>query len=275
MLDRTIQVCGALGYSSDLPVEAWYRSTRFGPIGDGPDELHKSVLARTLLKGYTPVEGWPTEHIPSRRPAAEAKWAELRAAAGLRRDGGDAADALGRAYLDGWLGGRVPIRPGADQGWRLVRGVRARPRAMPMGAAKGATPRQLGHRPRRAPGVPHPRRHQGRGRPHRPARAGVQRPRRLRARPSTSWSASPARPSAPLCPPDGPSHPRRTDAALEELIDALVAIHAVDWEACGLGDLARTGDYLPRQLTRWLDSARLATAGGTCPDARRIADWLE
>ena len=84
VLDRTIQVCGALGYSSDLPVESWYRSTRFGPIGDGPDELHKSVLARTLLKGYTPVEGWPTEHIPSRRPAAEAKWAELRELAGVQ-----------------------------------------------------------------------------------------------------------------------------------------------------------------------------------------------
>jgi acyl-CoA dehydrogenase len=83
VLDRTIQVCGALGYSSDLPVEAWYRGTRFGPIGDGPDEVHKAVLARTLLKGYSPVEGWPTEHIPSRRPAAEAKWAELRAAAGV------------------------------------------------------------------------------------------------------------------------------------------------------------------------------------------------
>lgn len=83
VLDRTIQVCGALGYSTDLPVESWYRSTRFGPIGDGPDELHRSVLARTVLKRYTPVEGWPSEHIPSRRPAAEAKWAELRAAAGV------------------------------------------------------------------------------------------------------------------------------------------------------------------------------------------------
>jgi hypothetical protein len=57
--------------------------TRFGQIGDGPDELHKSVLARTLLKGYKPVEGWPTEHLPSRRPAAEAKWAELRVLAGI------------------------------------------------------------------------------------------------------------------------------------------------------------------------------------------------
>jgi hypothetical protein len=83
VLDRTIQVCGALGYSSDLPVESWYRTTRFGPIGDGPDELHKAVLARTILKGYKPVEGWPTEHLPSRRPAAEAKWAELRTQAGL------------------------------------------------------------------------------------------------------------------------------------------------------------------------------------------------
>ena len=83
VLDRTIQVCGALGYSADLPVEGWYRTTRFGSIGDGPDELHKSVLARTLLRNYQPVEGWPTEHVPSRRPAAEQKWAALRAEAGL------------------------------------------------------------------------------------------------------------------------------------------------------------------------------------------------
>ena len=83
VLDRTIQVCGALGYSSDLPVEGWYRQTRFGTIGDGPDEVHKTVVARTLLKQFAPVTGWPTEHLPSRRPAAEAKWAALRVAAGL------------------------------------------------------------------------------------------------------------------------------------------------------------------------------------------------
>jgi alkylation response protein AidB-like acyl-CoA dehydrogenase len=81
VLDRAIQVCGALGYSGDLPLEAWYRGTRFGTIGDGPDEVHKTVVARTLLKKYKPVEGWPTEHIPSRRPAAEVKFAELLAAA--------------------------------------------------------------------------------------------------------------------------------------------------------------------------------------------------
>jgi alkylation response protein AidB-like acyl-CoA dehydrogenase len=81
VLDRTIQVCGALGYSSDLPVESWYRTTRFGPIGDGPDEVHRTVVARTLLKQYQPVEGWPTEHIPSRLPAGREKFAELLASA--------------------------------------------------------------------------------------------------------------------------------------------------------------------------------------------------
>jgi acyl-CoA dehydrogenase len=83
VLDRTIQVCGALGYSGDLPVEGWYRMTRFGPIGDGPDELHKSVLARHVLKNYRPVEGWPTEHLPTRRPEAERKWQALREEAGV------------------------------------------------------------------------------------------------------------------------------------------------------------------------------------------------
>lgn len=83
VLDRTIQVCGALGYSSDLPVEGWYRMTRLGPIGDGPDELHMSTLARHLLADYTPVQGWPTDHLPTRRPAAEAKWADLQHRAGV------------------------------------------------------------------------------------------------------------------------------------------------------------------------------------------------
>jgi alkylation response protein AidB-like acyl-CoA dehydrogenase len=67
VLDRGIQICGALGYSGDLPLEAWYRTHRFGPIGDGPDEIHKVVVARDTLKGVEAVEGWPSEHLPSRK----------------------------------------------------------------------------------------------------------------------------------------------------------------------------------------------------------------
>jgi acyl-CoA dehydrogenase len=36
-----------------------------------------------VLKNYRPVEGWPTEHLPSRRPAAQRKWAQLREEAGV------------------------------------------------------------------------------------------------------------------------------------------------------------------------------------------------
>jgi len=68
--------------------------------------------------------------------------------------------------------------------------------------------------------------------------------------------------------------PESQGRALEELIDALVAIHAVDWKACGLGDLAHTGEYLPHQITRWL--AQLGSYDGReLPTATRIAGWLE
>ena len=37
----------------------------------------------------------------------------------------------------------------------------------------------------------------------------------------------------------------------EELVDALVEIHAVDWEACGLGGYGKPTGYLDRQLRRF------------------------
>jgi aminoglycoside phosphotransferase (APT) family kinase protein len=70
------------------------------------------------------------------------------------------------------------------------------------------------------------------------------------------------------------SAPRTHGDALDELVDALVAIHAVDWEACGLGDLAHPGPYLARQLTRWL--AQLDSYGGRdLASARHLSDWLD
>ncbi|MHB8464974.1 MAG: phosphotransferase family protein, partial [Acidimicrobiales bacterium] len=68
--------------------------------------------------------------------------------------------------------------------------------------------------------------------------------------------------------------PETHGRALEELIDALVAIHAVDWRSCGIRDAAYTGDYLEHQLERWL--AQLDSYGGRdLPAARRISAWLD
>ncbi len=62
--------------------------------------------------------------------------------------------------------------------------------------------------------------------------------------------------------------------ALEQLVDALIAIHAVDWRSCGLADLAHGGDYLANQIDRW--RSQLASyRGRDLPAARRISEWLD
>jgi len=50
VVDRAIQVHGALGVTSDTPLEKMYREARYARIYDGPDEVHRMVVARTLLK---------------------------------------------------------------------------------------------------------------------------------------------------------------------------------------------------------------------------------
>ena len=76
VVDRAIQAHGALGFSTDLPLERMYRMARAARIYDGPDEVHKVTVARQVLKGYKPTDV-PTEHVPTRRAAAQEKFAWL------------------------------------------------------------------------------------------------------------------------------------------------------------------------------------------------------
>jgi acyl-CoA dehydrogenase len=50
VLDRSIQTHGALGITDDILLSFWYRHERGARIYDGPDEVHKSSLARSILK---------------------------------------------------------------------------------------------------------------------------------------------------------------------------------------------------------------------------------
>jgi alkylation response protein AidB-like acyl-CoA dehydrogenase len=52
VLDRAIQVHGALGMTDDTPLAWWYRHERAARIYDGADEVHKTVIARRVLKAY-------------------------------------------------------------------------------------------------------------------------------------------------------------------------------------------------------------------------------
>jgi alkylation response protein AidB-like acyl-CoA dehydrogenase len=50
VIDRAIQVHGALGVTGDTPLEFMYREARYARLYDGPDEVHRMVVARRLLK---------------------------------------------------------------------------------------------------------------------------------------------------------------------------------------------------------------------------------
>jgi alkylation response protein AidB-like acyl-CoA dehydrogenase len=52
VLDRAIQVHGALGFSKDSPLESWYREARAARIYDGPDEVHRMVVAKQMLRAF-------------------------------------------------------------------------------------------------------------------------------------------------------------------------------------------------------------------------------
>lgn len=52
VLDRAIQVHGAHGITDDTILSWWYRHERGARIYDGPDEVHKTVVAKSVLKNY-------------------------------------------------------------------------------------------------------------------------------------------------------------------------------------------------------------------------------
>jgi acyl-CoA dehydrogenase len=52
VLDRVIQSLGSLGMSDDTPVARMWRDGRSMRIADGPDEVHKMVIARRELKRF-------------------------------------------------------------------------------------------------------------------------------------------------------------------------------------------------------------------------------
>ncbi|MBV6429218.1 MAG: (R)-benzylsuccinyl-CoA dehydrogenase [Haliscomenobacter sp.] len=52
VIDRAVQVHGALGVTDDTLLSYYYREERGARIYDGPDEAHKASLARKILKSY-------------------------------------------------------------------------------------------------------------------------------------------------------------------------------------------------------------------------------
>ncbi len=58
VVDRAIQVWGAAGVSGDLPLAAMYQGARTLRLADGPDEVHKILIAKNVLKQYHAGRSW-------------------------------------------------------------------------------------------------------------------------------------------------------------------------------------------------------------------------
>ncbi len=58
VIDRAIQVHGAAGVSEDLPLETMYRHARYARLYDGPDEVHRMSVARSLARDPIGAPPW-------------------------------------------------------------------------------------------------------------------------------------------------------------------------------------------------------------------------
>src|SRR6266480_2742621 len=58
VIDRAIQVHGALGLTDDTPLAAMALHARAGRIYDGPHEVHRMVVSRRILKAFAEDGGW-------------------------------------------------------------------------------------------------------------------------------------------------------------------------------------------------------------------------
>jgi alkylation response protein AidB-like acyl-CoA dehydrogenase len=56
VLDRSLQTHGAAGLLDETPLAFWWRHERGARIYDGPDEVHKTAVARRILASYARAE---------------------------------------------------------------------------------------------------------------------------------------------------------------------------------------------------------------------------
>jgi aminoglycoside phosphotransferase (APT) family kinase protein len=74
-------------------------------------------------------------------------------------------------------------------------------------------------------------------------------------------------------PPGFPEQAAVHHAIAESLIQGLVDLHAVDWQAAGLGEVGHPEGYLQRQVHGWLERfSRVRTV--ELPEIDRLAPWL-
>lgn len=72
---RAVHLHGALGTTHETPLAKMWMGIPMLSVADGPTEVHQVQIANALLKNTSPSPGlFPSEHIPSRTLAAQARY---------------------------------------------------------------------------------------------------------------------------------------------------------------------------------------------------------
>jgi acyl-CoA dehydrogenase len=78
IVQRALHLHGSLGTTPELPLADWWMGVPSLALVDGPTEVHRTTVAKQVLKGYRPAEGlFPSEHIPPKLAAARERYADV------------------------------------------------------------------------------------------------------------------------------------------------------------------------------------------------------
>ena len=84
IIQRALHLHGSLGTTHETPLGEWWAAVPQLALADGPTEVHRTTVAKQVLRGHEPTTGLsPTEHVPARRAAAREKHAAVLAEYGL------------------------------------------------------------------------------------------------------------------------------------------------------------------------------------------------
>jgi alkylation response protein AidB-like acyl-CoA dehydrogenase/aminoglycoside phosphotransferase (APT) family kinase protein len=257
VVDRAVQVHGALGLTDDTPLAHYYAHERAARIYDGPDEVHKLAAARRILKRYATTSAAPGT-LDGTEPVRAGEELDLeRLTPYLRRTldvaGGDVA-------VSQFPRGHSNLTYLVKIGEREV--VLRRP---PFGS-KVKSAHDMGREFRVLSRL---------------APAGARVPRPLAYCEDTSILGAPFYLMERLAgvilrrrPPQGLELDAATVRRLgEAFVDTLVELHALDYRALGLGDFGNPEGYVERQVRGWAQRYQDARTHDIA-EMETVAGWL-
>ncbi len=275
VIDRAIQVHGALGITNDTILAHYYTQERGARIYDGPDEVHKMVVARRIFRDYRARAPQREQPRPSaERPPADATARFVDKTAPVRDGEGLPLEALGpylRERLDQPASAQVVVEqfPGGHSNLTYLLRVGDREVVL-----------------RRPPFGTKVKRAHDMGREHRVLSAL-----------SKHWPLAPA----PLfyCTDEsvigaefygmerrrGVILRRRPPRELMDsnvlgpalsrcCVDTLADLHNLDYAAAGLGDLGKPEGYVERQVSGWT-KRYFGSKTDEIPAVETVATWLK